>query len=102
MRPAIPRQRTTQPLLQRVLRIVTEIAPRRGRVGLRVAYIPLARRSIVRRDLHTLDPLERPPDLVQRNPPAVASVINLATNTARSAGFQHQRDNILDIREIAS
>src|SRR5258708_28647464 len=76
--PAIPGQRAPQPLLERVPRIVAEIATCRGRVGLRIPHIPCASGRIRRPNFHTLDLLQRPPHLVERIPVAVAGVIDLA------------------------
>jgi hypothetical protein len=45
----VPCEGFAQPLLQRVLRIMPQVAPRRGGVRLRIVDITLARRRIARR-----------------------------------------------------
>src|ERR1700688_1976918 len=46
---AVPSQGAAQPLLERELRVVTEIAPRRRRIGLRISHVPFARCRILGR-----------------------------------------------------
>src|SRR5579871_1647871 len=85
---AIPGQRPAQPLFERVLGIVSEIAAHGRRVGLRIAHIAFAGRAIFRRNRDAFDFLKQAPNMIQRIAAAISCVVYLSSNSVRSRGSQ--------------
>src|SRR5690349_4985829 len=76
--PSIPVERQPQSLFERELRSVPEFLNGRRGIGLRIAHVARARRTIARGQIHALDLLQQTPCLVQRVPPSVACVKRFA------------------------
>src|SRR5947209_6535126 len=98
---AIPLQREPDSLFKRKPRRVPEISHRRADIRLRVSYVAGARRPVTGWNLHSLDPLQQRPGLVQSDPPAVARVVHLAGNPLRPRRLQVQLRDVVHVREIA-
>src|SRR6266545_2360203 len=98
---AVPFQREPHPPLEGVRGIVAEVAHGGGRVGLGVAHIARAGRTVDGRDLHPFELLYQLPRLVDGNAPAVARVVHIAGDVLDARRLQVQGRHVLHVSEVA-
>src|SRR5438552_9746224 len=80
---------------------MTKLGDGQRRIGLRIAHVARATRTVHWGDAHSFDLLQRLPSVVQRDSPAVSAVVHFSRNTLGGRGFQIQIHYILDEGEIA-
>src|ERR1700730_2450250 len=88
---AVPSQCPPQPLLERILRIMAQVASRGSGVGLGVSHVAFARGAVICGQRDALDSLEQAPNVIQRVTLAVSGVIHLAGYTVRFGRLPAQR-----------
>ena len=86
---------------EREARRVAQIADGERGIGLRIAHVAGARRSVVRGDVDAFQLLQQRPGLIERDASAVAAVVDLAGDAIGARGLQIQLGHVFHVGEVA-
>src|ERR1017187_1545732 len=98
---SVPLKRSAHALLKGEARGVAQVADGGGDVGLGVAHVAGAGRSVLGRDADAFQFLDQPPCLVERDAAAVAGVVHLSRNILSCGCFEVQLGHVFHEGKIA-